>query len=223
MQRQYPGAFGIQCPPSLERCSRSSRGCRRLRRPPGIDGRLAADSPFRRWDTQFDGPHAVFVERVDGGDHLWWMDRQAGNSYQGEFIPLADARRYYEGGGGGAVYTHIGGVKTTKVRTDQLARLFALENGVARPIELSSGSFTFSARAGDNVTLKSAPDPCRSRRHCGLSEDPRTGPRRMYIGYRTRKHVGPPKLTRWGRPSRLVAGRSNLHPSAMPRVPSASN
>ena len=125
----------------------------------GSMGVFAADSPFRRWDTQFDGPHAVFVERVDGGDHLWWMNPQAGNSYQGEFIPLADARRYYEGGGGGAVYTHIGGVKTTKVRTNQLARLFALENGVARPMKSSSGSFTFSARAGDNVTLKWAPGP----------------------------------------------------------------
>ena len=50
-------------------------------------------------------------------------------------------------------------MKTTKVRTNKLARLFVLKAGVARPIESSSGSFTFSARAGDNVTLTWAPGP----------------------------------------------------------------
>jgi hypothetical protein len=87
------------------------------------------------------------------------MNPQAPNSYQGEFIPLADARRYYEGLDGGALYARVGKVRTTKVRTNKLARLFVLKGGVARPIESSSGSFTFSGRVGDNVTLTWAPGP----------------------------------------------------------------
>jgi hypothetical protein len=125
----------------------------------GSMGVFAKDSNWRRWDVPFDGAHAVFVERLDGEDRLWWMNPQAPNSYAGEFISLADARRYYEGLGGGALYTRVGKVKTSKVRTNKLARLFVLKAGVVRPIESSSGSFTFNARVGDNVTLTWAPGP----------------------------------------------------------------
>src|SRR5262245_37471112 len=80
----------------------------------GSMGVFAKDSHWRRWDAQFDGAHAVFVERIDGDDHLWWMNPQAPNKYQGEFISLADARRYYEGLDGGALYTRVGKVRTSK-------------------------------------------------------------------------------------------------------------
>lgn len=125
----------------------------------GSMGVFAKDSSWRRWDPQFGGAHAVFVERVDGDDHLWWMNPQAPNTYKGEFMSLADARRFYEGLGGGALFARVGSVKATKVTTKQLARLFVLKNGVARPIESGSGSFTFSGLAGDDVTLTWAPGP----------------------------------------------------------------
>ena len=94
---------------------------------------------------------------VDGEDRLWWKNPQAPNKYQGEFIPLGLARRYYEGLGGGALFVRVGRAPTLRVRTVGLARLFVLRDGVARPIVSSSGSFTFSARAGENVTLNWAP------------------------------------------------------------------
>lgn len=74
----------------------------------GLMGVFPRGHHFRRHGPDFDGEHAVYVQRVDDKPHLWWMDPQAPNSYDGEFIDLKDAKRFYEGLGGGAAFTHVG-------------------------------------------------------------------------------------------------------------------
>ena len=54
----------------------------------GSMGVFKAGTHFRRHGPNFAGPHAVYVQRVDTKAHLWWMDPQAPNSFDGEFIDL---------------------------------------------------------------------------------------------------------------------------------------
>ena len=74
----------------------------------GLMGVFPRGDHFRRHGPDFDGEHAVYVQRVDEKPHLWWMDPQAPNSFDGEFIELKDAKRFYEALEGGAAFTHIG-------------------------------------------------------------------------------------------------------------------
>jgi hypothetical protein len=63
---------------------------------------------LRRHGPGFDGAHAVYVQRIDDKPRLWWMDPQAPNSFDGEFISLADAKRFYEGLIGAAAFVRVG-------------------------------------------------------------------------------------------------------------------
>ncbi|MGZ9159993.1 MAG: hypothetical protein ACXW4T_02410 [Candidatus Limnocylindrales bacterium] len=63
---------------------------------------------WRRWDPTFVTAHAVYVQRVDAEDRLWWMNPAAPNSFPGEFIPMPEAKRYYQGMRGGAMFVRVG-------------------------------------------------------------------------------------------------------------------
>lgn len=67
-----------------------------------------SSSHWRRWDRPFDGGHNVFVVRLDTSPRLWWMNPQAPNEFGGEFIPLTEAKRYYDAFVGGLVYARVG-------------------------------------------------------------------------------------------------------------------
>jgi hypothetical protein len=148
----------------------------------GSMGVWSPSSHWRRWDVPFHGAHDVYVQRIDAQPRLWWMNPQAPNSYAGEWIPLNEARRYYDGFTGGVVLARVGflappveapplsiGKKpagaTMWVETDDLARLFAPgTDGILRPVTSSSGSFTFTTWAGPNVTKVWAPGPASNAR-----------------------------------------------------------
>jgi hypothetical protein len=74
----------------------------------GTMGAWGSASHWRRWDTAFQGPHNVYVQRRDMGDHLWWMNPQAPNSYPGEWISLTEAHRYYDAWIGGILSARVG-------------------------------------------------------------------------------------------------------------------
>lgn len=86
----------------------------RLARPgdcAAITGSMAVwpiDSHWRRWDPQFHAGHEVFVERMDNLPRIWWMNPQAPNEFAGEFIPLAELRRFYMGFTAGALLGRVG-------------------------------------------------------------------------------------------------------------------
>jgi hypothetical protein len=74
----------------------------------GSMGVFPAGHHLRRHDKKFDGAHAVYVQRVDDKPRLWWMNPAAPNSFDGEFIALADAKKYYQGLRGGAMFVRVG-------------------------------------------------------------------------------------------------------------------
>lgn len=74
----------------------------------GSMGAFPINHALRRWDRQFDGPHATYVERLDNTARLWWMNPEAPNEYRGEFVTLSDIRRYFEAFTGGLVYARVG-------------------------------------------------------------------------------------------------------------------
>lgn len=146
----------------------------------GSMGVWSYDSHWRRHDRQFNGPHSVFVERVDGQSRVWWMNPQAPNDYAGEWMTFAELQRFYDSFVGGALFSRVGLLATPQpapppiapptdiaipkaigkrpagatmwVETERLERLWRLASGVMRPIaEAKAGqTFTFEAWAGPN-------------------------------------------------------------------------
>jgi hypothetical protein len=106
---------------------------------------------LRRFDPGFDGDHAVYVQRVDERPRLWWMNPAAPNSFDGEFIDLADARRYYEGLGGGAAFVRVG-EKNSEAHMPGLATTPAedLTMGVVR---IPAGVEVINVETRERVTI----------------------------------------------------------------------
>jgi hypothetical protein len=58
-------------------------------------GGFGAGSHWRRWDPNFHGYHAVFCQRLDAGDRVWWMDPLGPiEGYAGEWMPKDDLRQF---------------------------------------------------------------------------------------------------------------------------------
>lgn len=60
----------------------------------GSMGAFPSGHHWRRWDDQFAGGHSVFVARLDNQDRVWWMNPQAPNSFQGEWMSKSDLFTY---------------------------------------------------------------------------------------------------------------------------------
>jgi hypothetical protein len=77
-----------------------------------IQGRYGDLSPqYRRWDTGFDGGHALFVLAGPNPDTLWVMDPLAPAGWSGEAIPASEIRRF------AAAYTYADGSLSVALAT----------------------------------------------------------------------------------------------------------
>lgn len=74
----------------------------------GSMGAFPRTGYWRRWDSQFGGPHCVYVQRLTSRPEVWWMNPSAPNSFGGELMGVADLRRYYDAWVGGALFTAVG-------------------------------------------------------------------------------------------------------------------
>lgn len=68
---------------------------------------------FRRWDLAFGAngklaPHAVYAQREDSQDRVWWMNPQAPKGYAGEWMSKKDLESYYGGFAGQVTIGKIG-------------------------------------------------------------------------------------------------------------------
>jgi hypothetical protein len=71
-----------------------------------------------RWQTNFDGSHAVFIARVDATDRVWWCDPLATDAgYAGEWITKAELASYVNAFGG----QHL----VSRLRTAEMPLYFA--------------------------------------------------------------------------------------------------
>lgn len=107
----------------------------------GSMGAWDRGSHWRRWDPDFGGPHAVVVIRRDTLPRVWWLNPQAPNDYDGEWMSLSEARRYYDAWIGGAAIARIG----------QLAALPDTSTEENVDVYSSPGSFSMVWPAGTVV------------------------------------------------------------------------
>jgi hypothetical protein len=74
----------------------------------GWMGVWSRESYWRRWDRNFGGAHAVYVQRRDSTDRVWWMNPLAPNSYPGEWMTKTELKKYWDGFFGGATWVRVG-------------------------------------------------------------------------------------------------------------------
>lgn len=94
----------------------------------GSMGAWSRDSHWRRWDPNFAGGHAMFVERVDTRDRVWLQNPLAPATYPGEFMPMADLKAFYDAFYGGLAFAQLGQQSPPKVHIARGAtiRVYAL-------------------------------------------------------------------------------------------------
>jgi hypothetical protein len=76
-----------------------------------IQGEMSAwprDHHYNRWDPQFRGGHAAYVQRESDIAKVWWMNPLAPASYAGEWMSLTDLRRFWDSWIGGAALGQVG-------------------------------------------------------------------------------------------------------------------
>jgi hypothetical protein len=76
-----------------------------------VQGEMSAwprDSKWNRWDRQFRGSHAAYVQRESDLARVWWMNPLAPASFAGEWMSLTDLRRFWDSWIGGAALGQVG-------------------------------------------------------------------------------------------------------------------
>lgn len=74
----------------------------------GLMGAWPASHHWNRWDRQFRGPHAGYLQRESDLARVWWMNPLAPADYPGEWMSLTDLRRYWDAWIGGAALGRVG-------------------------------------------------------------------------------------------------------------------
>jgi hypothetical protein len=129
----------------------------------GSMGVWSRTSHWRRWDSQFSGPHDVFIERIDRTDRWWWMNPQAPNSYPGEFIPIAEAKRYYDGFVGGALFARVGQVATPRVKPWWAGNIAPDIKAAYRSVTVGAKLRTLGVKPGDAINYSDLEAGLRKR------------------------------------------------------------
>lgn len=92
----------------------------------GSMGGFPVGHHLRRWDPRFGGPHAVYVQREDAGDRVWWMNPEAPASYAGEWITKAQLAAYWNAFGGTIMRIKIGGRAAPAPAKEEAVLTFAV-------------------------------------------------------------------------------------------------